>query len=50
MYQTAPLTMLDAFLQYATKDGNIYNIDLIPGESASMKLLFRRSNLQITKF
>ena len=50
MYQTAPLTMLDAFLQYATKDGNIYNINLIPGESASMKLLFRRSNLQITKF
>lgn len=50
MYQTAPLTMLDAFLQYATKDGNIYPINLIPGESASMKLLFRRSNLQITKF
>jgi hypothetical protein len=50
MYQTSPLTMLDAFLQYATKDGNIYNINLIPGESASMKLLFRRSNLQITKF
>jgi len=50
MYQTAPLTMLDAFLQYATKDGVIYNINLIPGESASMKLLFRRSNLQITKF
>ena len=50
MYQTAPLTMLDCFLQYATKDGVIYPINLIPGESASMKLLFRRSNLQITKF
>jgi hypothetical protein len=41
LYQNAPLTNIDIFISYSTKDGTIYPLPVNPGEWWSTKLEFR---------
>lgn len=42
LYAQQPFDKIDLFLQYETKDGNIYPIDVINGEFFSVKLEFKK--------
>lgn len=42
LYAQQPFDKLDLFLQYETKDGNIYPINIVNGEFFSVKLEFKK--------
>lgn len=42
LYAQQPFDKIDLYLQYETKDGNIYPIDVINGEFFSVKLEFKK--------
>ena len=48
MFGTTPLTMLDVNFSYSTRDGRIYPIYITPGSACSVKLLFKRSPVQLS--
>ena len=48
MFGTTPLTMLDVNFSYSTRDGKIYPIYITPGSACSVKLLFKRSPVQLS--
>ena len=48
MFGTSPLTMLDVNFSYSTRDGKIYSINITPGSSCSVKLLFKRTPTQLS--
>jgi len=43
LYAQQPFSKIDLFLQYETKDGNIYPIEIINNEFFSVKLEFKKS-------
>ena len=48
MFGTTPLTMLDVNFSYSTRDSKIYPIYITPGSACSVKLLFKRTPVQLS--